>query len=405
MGDESVRLMKRKSERENGKIKGTESSAANLRFFRSPSPPPLPSGRRKDEKIKEKSLGSTQAQLLRTGDKRSYLQVLLESGVSPSAERLAAWASASSPGMPKPDHASEEQMEALCSLGMEKETHTQLSVFYVILLLFFTPGPVEQCLLESFRASRGFLKDSGADVGRNKNNKALCVLPALIRMEPSTVVWHSHTILPESDLEKVSSHPECSICFNTFDNVFKTPKQLDCTHTFCLECLSRIMTTSTNPQNSKISCPFCRQPTIIPKKGPPGLTTSQEVLCRLPVHQQQEEPVWLDGERLCYQRPIDMPGMPAFCICLDIGASRQTGVSPQTRSRLGFMGRLMDWKRLMLFIFLMMLLLAVVLWPLQCIVSTGSMRCSPPNLPVSTTTAPTTPFIEVSEEILSLDDG
>lgn len=210
-------------------------------------------------------------------------------------------------------------------------------------------------------------------------------------MEPTPVVWHTQGVLLETDLEKVSSHPECSICFNTYDNVFKTPKQLDCTHTFCLECLSRIMATSMDPQNSKISCPFCRHPTTIPKRGPPALTTSQEVLCRLPANQQQEEPVWLDGERLCYQRPIDMPGLPAFCICVDIGASGQSGVSSsQTRPRLGLLERLMDWKRLLLFIFLMLLLLGIILWPLQCIVSTGSVRCSSHNLQMPTTASTTT---------------
>uniref|UniRef100_A0A8C2BL98 Ring finger protein 223 n=1 Tax=Cyprinus carpio TaxID=7962 RepID=A0A8C2BL98_CYPCA len=212
-------------------------------------------------------------------------------------------------------------------------------------------------------------------------------------MEPSPAVWHTQVVPLETDLEKVSSHPECSICFNTYDNVFKTPKQLDCTHTFCLECLSRIMTTSMDLENSKISCPFCRHPTTIPKKGPPALTTSQEVLCRLPVHQQQEEPVWLDGERLCYQRPIDIPGVPAFCICVDIGASGQSAVSSsQTRPRLGLLERLMDWKSLLLFIFLMVLLLGIVLWPLQCIVTTGSMRCAPQNLQIPAVTGPVNTF-------------
>ncbi|KAI7794123.1 RING finger protein 223 [Triplophysa rosa] len=206
-------------------------------------------------------------------------------------------------------------------------------------------------------------------------------------MEPSPVVWHTQVVPRDFDLERASSQPECSICFNIYDNVFKTPKQLDCTHTFCLECISRIMATSMDPQNSQISCPFCRHHTVIPKKGPPALTTSQEVLCRLPVHQQHEESVWLDGERLCYQQPIGKPGMQAFCICLDIGANGQGGVSsPQTRPRLGFFERLMDWKRLLLFIFLMVLLMVIILWPLQCIVTTGSMRCAPQHLRPSTTT-------------------
>ncbi|XP_051962176.1 RING finger protein 223-like [Xyrauchen texanus] len=207
-------------------------------------------------------------------------------------------------------------------------------------------------------------------------------------MEPSHVVWQTQVVRLDAQLERASSHPECSICFNTYDNVFKTPKQLDCTHTFCLECLSRIMTTSMDPQNSKISCPFCRHPTTVPKKGPPALTTSEEVLCRLPVHQQQEEPVWLDGDRLCYQQSIDMPGMPAFCICIDIGANVHGAVSStQSRPRLRLLDQLMDWKRLVIFIVLMVLLIVIFLWPLQCIVTTGTMRCAPQHPQPHTTIA------------------
>ncbi|XP_055043583.1 RING finger protein 223 [Misgurnus anguillicaudatus] len=211
-------------------------------------------------------------------------------------------------------------------------------------------------------------------------------------MEPVPMVWHTQVVPVYGDLERASSQPECSICFNTYDNVFKTPKQLDCTHTFCLECISRIMATSMDPQNSQISCPFCRHHTTIPKKGPPALTTSQEVLCRLPVHQQREEQVWLDGEKLCYQRPIDKPGTQAFCICVDIGTNGQglAASPPQTQRRLGFLERLMDWKRLLLFISLMVLLMVIILWPLQCIVTTGTMRCTPQVPRPSTTTVSTT---------------
>ncbi|XP_062872095.1 RING finger protein 223 [Trichomycterus rosablanca] len=207
-------------------------------------------------------------------------------------------------------------------------------------------------------------------------------------MDPGETVWHTQMAL-EAELEKVPEL-QCSICFTTYDNVFKTPKQLDCTHTFCLECLSRLMAISMDPQEGKISCPFCRHLTPIPKNGPPALTTSREVLCHLPRHQQHEEPVWLEGEKLCYKRL--KTGMPAFCICIDIGASGH-GASPpaQTGSRTGLLGRLTDWKKLLLFAVLMVLLVVIVLWPLQCIITTGSMRCihraPPPN---TSTTVPIT---------------
>lgn len=205
-----------------------------------------------------------------------------------------------------------------------------------------------------------------------------------LKMDPGETVWHTQIAL-EAELEKVPEL-QCSICFTTYDNVFKTPKQLDCTHTFCLECLSRLMAISMDPLEEKISCPFCRHLTPIPKNGPPALTTSREVLCRLPRHQQHEEPVWLEGKKLCYKRPFKT-GMPAFCICVDIGASGHGGgPTAQTGSRAGLLGRLMDFKKLLLFAVLMVLLVVIVLWPLQCIITTGSMRCIRVQPPTTSTT-------------------
>ncbi|XP_029291810.1 RING finger protein 223 [Cottoperca gobio] len=201
----------------------------------------------------------------------------------------------------------------------------------------------------------------------------------------------------------IMSQPECSICYNTYDNVFKTPKLLDCTHTFCLECLSRLMAVSLadqdgNGDSPQLSCPFCRHPTKLPEEGPPALATSREVLRKLPGHQQQEEPVWLEGEKLCYKSSrqhtsLDAPESPtAFCICIDIGASKTLDAPIQTvPSRT--LGRLTSWKRMVLFMVLIVLLIVVVLWPLQCVFSTGNMRCTRDQFPADpTTTTTTSPF-------------
>ncbi|XP_070824626.1 RING finger protein 223 [Chaetodon trifascialis] len=226
-------------------------------------------------------------------------------------------------------------------------------------------------------------------------------------MDQTPQIWHMQ-VEPQvtvGEVQKkfsVASQPECSICFNTYDNVFKTPKQLECTHTFCLECLSRLMAVTVDDQDgngasTRLSCPFCRHPTMLPEEGPPALTTSHEVLCKLPTHQQQEEPVWLDGEKLCYKssRQDAGSGAPdsptAFCICIDIGASKRTNAPVQTQRRtFSRLDRMADWKRLVLFIVLMLLLIVVVLWPLQCVFSTGNIRCmrepTPPNPTTVTTT-------------------
>lgn len=211
-------------------------------------------------------------------------------------------------------------------------------------------------------------------------------------MEQTSQIWHMHNASQDTAGEQqkkvsVISQPECSICYNTYDNVFKTPKLLECTHTFCLECLSRLMAVSPtdqdgNSSSTSLSCPFCRHLTTLPKEGPPALTTSHEVLCKLPRHQQQEQPVWLEGEKLCYKSSnhnagLASPSSPtAFCICIDIGSSKSLAVPIQTRPRtFGVLGRLSDWKRMVLFIVLMVLLIVIVLWPLQCVFSTGNLRC------------------------------
>lgn len=223
-------------------------------------------------------------------------------------------------------------------------------------------------------------------------------------MEDYPPIWHID-LEDVRELQKkvsIASQPECSICFNSYDNVFKTPKLLDCTHTFCLECLSRLMAINLDNQddrsgNTSLSCPFCRHLTTLPQEGPPALTTSREVLCKLPSHQQQEEPVWLDGQKLCYNSRQDAPDSPtAFCVCIDIGASKSDTPTPSRPRTLGILDRLADWKRIVLFIFLMGLLVVVVLWPLQCVFSTGNMNCmrdSNPSRPTPATTTTTfSPF-------------
>lgn len=237
-----------------------------------------------------------------------------------------------------------------------------------------------------------------------------------MEQQQQTEIWHTVT-QPDNDPQKklsVVSQPECSICFNTYDNVFKTPKQLECTHTFCLECLSRLMAVNQGDASSggsvsgsdsdghaQLSCPFCRQLTELPDEGPPALTTSHEVLCKLPSHQQQEESVWLDGRKLCYKSlsgegggNSSPDGHAPFCICIDIGGNKAaggagSGAAPGGRS-LSWMERLGDWKRVLLFIVLMVLLVVIVLWPLQCVFTTGNLRCmrQMPSNPLSTTSSP-----------------
>ncbi|XP_035243097.1 RING finger protein 223-like [Anguilla anguilla] len=209
----------------------------------------------------------------------------------------------------------------------------------------------------------------------------------------ATQVWHTKVVPSEDDADRGRDRPECSICYNTYDNVFKTPKMLECAHTFCLECLSRVMALSAEDETGEIPCPLCRHPTSVPQSGTPALATSREVLSQLPAHQRREERVWLEGKKLCYSSPPHA-GSSTTCICIDIGGSgkqeRAAALAPPHRA--GPLGRLADWKRLLLMAVLAAMLIGIVLWPLYCITD-GNATCwdGRPSPGLHSTTAPPTP--------------
>ncbi|XP_067867997.1 RING finger protein 225 [Heterodontus francisci] len=80
--------------------------------------------------------------------------------------------------------------------------------------------------------------------------------------------------------EEKSCDLECAICFSNYNNVFRTPKVLDCGHTFCLECLARMNMKS--HVSEAIQCPMCRNLTLVPKDGLPKLGNDPIVLSCLP---------------------------------------------------------------------------------------------------------------------------
>lgn len=88
---------------------------------------------------------------------------------------------------------------------------------------------------------------------------------------------------PDNKEEGANSEPsslDCVICFTRYDRIFKVPKRLSCSHTFCLECLARISVSSENV--NAITCPVCRALTSLPsRKGLPGLPTHSDLLEQL----------------------------------------------------------------------------------------------------------------------------
>uniref|UniRef100_A0A673AWA7 RING-type domain-containing protein n=1 Tax=Sphaeramia orbicularis TaxID=375764 RepID=A0A673AWA7_9TELE len=56
---------------------------------------------------------------------------------------------------------------------------------------------------------------------------------------------------------------DCKICFNYYDLERHTPKILDCSHTFCQECLETLH--SREGRGWRICCPVCRHRTPVPE--------------------------------------------------------------------------------------------------------------------------------------------
>ncbi|XP_007905139.2 RING finger protein 223 [Callorhinchus milii] len=206
-------------------------------------------------------------------------------------------------------------------------------------------------------------------------------------------VWHTDVSLAAENLDRKSLPGlECTICFNSYDNTFKTPKLLACTHAFCLECLARLVAVMPNKQPANIICPLCRQPTVIPEQGTPALNTSQDLLAKLPPQLRLEESMWVEGRKLCCKRSADSDdGKSDLCVCIDIGEAKPDASVPARPGSFGCSDMFGDWKKVVLFLMVVVILCAVVLWPLQCMIMSGNLRCAKgpdgqPPTPVTTTT-------------------
>ncbi|XP_046939988.1 RING finger protein 223 [Lynx rufus] len=203
--------------------------------------------------------------------------------------------------------------------------------------------------------------------------------------------------------EKAASPLECSICFSGYDNLFKTPKELSCTHVFCLECLARLAAAQPTgqPGSEAVPCPFCRQPTAVPAAGAPALRTSRQLQARMPAHLRREEPVWLEGTKLCCRPPPSAPGLPEpGFVCVDVGLSKPAQPAaptptPDPARHRGCLARCWarcrNWRRVALVTALLLVLSCVVLWPVQCALKTGNLHCLPqPSAAAATATATAT---------------
>ena len=70
-------------------------------------------------------------------------------------------------------------------------------------------------------------------------------------------------------MQKLEEQLNCSICLDTYTN----PKLLQCFHVYCKECLVRLVARDQRGQLS-LTCPNCRQDTLIPDTGVSGLQSA-----------------------------------------------------------------------------------------------------------------------------------
>lgn len=95
--------------------------------------------------------------------------------------------------------------------------------------------------------------------------------------------------------EQQGPEPECPVCWNPFNNMFHTPKVLDCCHSFCVQCLAHLSLVTPAPR--PLLCPLCRQPTVLASGRPvTDLPTDTAMLTLLRLEPQH---VILEGHQLC----------------------------------------------------------------------------------------------------------
>ncbi|XP_033625397.1 tripartite motif-containing protein 2-like [Asterias rubens] len=93
----------------------------------------------------------------------------------------------------------------------------------------------------------------------------------------------------------IQGHLECSICCTRYNQ----PKNLDCSHSYCLKCLQELKKTQ-NPDTNKLKCPLCQKETILPLDGVTGLQSNYLLIVLVEeVNKQDQLPQGEESKVMC----------------------------------------------------------------------------------------------------------
>ncbi|XP_071788090.1 uncharacterized protein [Asterias amurensis] len=93
----------------------------------------------------------------------------------------------------------------------------------------------------------------------------------------------------------ILGHLECSICCTRYNQ----PKNLDCSHSYCLKCLQELEKTQ-NPDTNKLKCPLCQKETVLPLDGVTGLQSNYLLIALVEeVNKQEQRPQGEESKVMC----------------------------------------------------------------------------------------------------------
>lgn len=105
--------------------------------------------------------------------------------------------------------------------------------------------------------------------------------PAEVGSDSRAPGWNEAKMVagPIDDSDKTDL--ECPVCCQDYNWGERCPRELECLHTFCTECLVRL--DSHQPDCPRcISCPLCRHATALGTPGALALPRQENVLAKLP---------------------------------------------------------------------------------------------------------------------------